>query len=271
MAPPSKEVELGQANLIAFNRAQARWSTKGAVEEISGCVLCAGGSWLPVVANCAFRTGPGVDGSDLIKHAESFFGGFARGFAVKVRDTGDDDDLRDACVAAGLEPFGSPVPQMIVVAPPPDRQGVDGVVIERVDDEAGVADVVAVNAEAYATYGMPAEVLPELFDRGSALADDPAAHLVVARRDGAPVATAMTFESDGVASVQWVGTVPSARGSGLGALVTTVVTNSAFQRGASSVTLQASPMGEPVYRALGYETIYRYSEYVRWPKPPGRS
>jgi hypothetical protein len=226
---------------------------------------------LPVVANCAFRTGPAVDGSELIKHAESFFGGFARGFAVKVRDTGDDDDLRDACVAAGLEPFGSPVPQMIVVAPLPDRQGVDGVVIERVDDEAGVADVVAVNAEAYATYGMPAEVLPELFDRGSELADDPAAHLVVARRDGAPVATAMTFESDGVASVQWVGTVPSARGSGLGALVTTVVTNSAFERGASSVTLQASPMGEPVYRALGYETIYRYSEYVRWPKPPGRS
>jgi hypothetical protein len=234
-------------------------------------VLCAGGSWLPVVANCAFRTGPGVDGSDLIKHAESFFGGFARGFAVKVRDTGEDDDLRDACVAAGLEPFGSPVPQMIVVAPLPDRQGVDGVVIERVHDEAGVADAVAVNAEAYATYGMPAEVLPELFDRGSALADDPAAHVVVARREGAPVATAMTFESDGVASVQWVGTVPSARGTGLGALVTTVVTNSAFERGATSVTLQASPMGEPIYRALGYETIYGYSEYVRWPKPPGRS
>jgi hypothetical protein len=30
-------------------------------------------------------------------------------------------------------------------------------------------------------------------------------------------------------------------------------------------------MGEPIYRSLGYETIYRYSEYVRWPKPPGRS
>jgi hypothetical protein len=27
-------------------------------------------------------------------------------------------------------------------------------------------------------------------------------------------------------------------------------------------------MGEPVYRALGYEPIYRYTEYVRWPKPP---
>jgi GNAT superfamily N-acetyltransferase len=94
---------------------------------------------------------------------------------------------------------------------------------------------------------------------------------VVARRDGAAVATAMAFESDGVASLQWVGTVPSARGTGLGALVTTWATNLAFERGASSCTLQASPMGEPIYRALGYETVYGYAEHVRWPKPPGRS
>jgi GNAT superfamily N-acetyltransferase len=144
-------------------------------------------------------------------------------------------------------------------------------VLERVSDEAGVADFVAVNAEAYATYGMPSEVLPELFDDAAALADDPAAHVVVARRDGVAVATAMTFESDGVASLQWVGTVPSARGTGLGALVTTWATNLAFERGASSCTLQASPMGEPIYRALGYETVYGFAEHVRWPKPPGRS
>jgi len=271
MAPPSKEVELGHANLIAFNRAQARWSTKGAVEEVDGCVLCAGGSWLPVVANCAFRTRVGVDGSRLIANAESFFGGFARGFSVKVRDTGEDDDLRDACLAAGLEPFGTPVPQMIVLAPLPHHRGVDGVMLDPVEDDTGVADFVAVNSEAYATYGMPAEVLPDLFDEAKVLAGDPAAHIVVARRDGQPVATAMTFESDGVASLQWVGTVSSARGTGLGALVTTWATNLAFERGASSCTLQASPMGEPIYRALGYETIYRYAECVRWPKPPSRS
>ena len=81
----------------------------------------------------------------------------------------------------------------------------------------------------------------------------------------------MIFESDGVASVQWVGTIPTARGNGLGALVTTVVTNLAFDRGATSCTLQASPMGAPVYRRLGYETLYEYvEETVRWPRPPGR-
>ena len=78
----------------------------------------------------------------------------------------------------------------------------------------------------------------------------------------------MTYESDGVASLQWVGTVPAARGAGLGALVTVAATNLAFEHGASSCTLQASPMGESVYRRLGYETIYHYAEYVRWPTAP---
>jgi hypothetical protein len=271
MASLVSEAALGQANLIAFNRAMTRWSTKGALEERDGCVLCAGGSWLPVVANGAFRNREGVFGADLIARAESFFGGFARGFTVKVRDTGEDDDLRDACVAAGLEVFGAPVPQMLVLAPLPDHHGVDGVEIEWVDDEAGVAEFVAVNARAYATYGMPGEVLPELFDQASAVVDDPSAHIVVVRRGSEPIATAMVYESDGVASLQWVGTVPAARTSGLGALVTTRTTNLAFERGASSCTLQASPIGEPVYRALGYETIYHYSEHARWPRPPSHS
>ena len=45
-----------------------------------------------------------------------------------------------------------------------------------------------------------------------------------------------------------------------------LATNLAFEHGASSCTLQASPMGEPIYLRLGYETIYRYEEYVRWPE-----
>jgi hypothetical protein len=44
-------------------------------------------------------------------------------------------------------------------------------------------------------------------------------------------------------------------------------TNLAFDHGASSCSLQASPMGESVYRRLGYETVYHYEEYVRWAAP----
>jgi ribosomal protein S18 acetylase RimI-like enzyme len=270
--PPGSptDAQLAQRNLIAFNRALTSWGSRGRLEEGGGAVLCAGGTWIPVVANAAFRSDDTLGGAELLARADAFFAGLARGFAVKVRDSGEDEDLRAACVAAGLDAFGEATPEMICVSPLPDLAPAAGVTARWVDDEEGVADFLAVNAEAYGTYGMPGEVLGDLFDQTAELLSDDAAHVVVARRGGEAVAAAMTFESDGVASLQWVGTVPAARGAGLGAYLTTLATNLGFARGASSCTLQASPMGAPIYRDLGYETIWHYAEYVRWPRPPGR-
>ena len=270
MPPSPTEASLGQRNLIAFSRAMTRWGSRGVLEERGGAVLCAGGTWVPVVANGAYRADDTLEGDELIARADAFFGRLARGYSVKVRDSGEDDDLRAACEAAGLEPFGEPVPQMIRHTPLPAATPVDGVVLRVVENAQGMHDFITVNAEAYGTYGMPAQVLTDLFDQASVLLEDPAAHIVVASRDGEPVATAMTYESDGVAGLQWVGTVPAARTGGLGALVTVAATNLAFDRGASSCMLQASPMGAPLYLQLGYETIYHYTEHVRWPKPPRR-
>jgi hypothetical protein len=45
------------------------------------------------------------------------------------------------------------------------------------------------------------------------------------------------------------------------------VTNTAFERGARAVTLQASPMGEPIFARLGYRTFDR----LRWYVVPARS
>jgi hypothetical protein len=157
---------------------------------------------------------------------------------------------------------------MICPRPLPDLAPAASLTARWVDDEAGLAEFVAINAEAYATYGMPVEVQGELFDDPAQVLADEAAHIMVVRRGDEPIATAMVFESDGTASLQWVGTVPAARGGGLGALVTTLATNLAFSRGASSCSLQASPMGAPLYLALGYQTVWRYAEYVRWPKAP---
>jgi hypothetical protein len=265
-----EETTIGHRALIAYHRALTRYATRGALEEGGGIVLCAGGSWLPVVANCAFRTSEDVDAGEVVARADSFFGRMGRGFTVKVRDDGSDEDLRSAALAAGLETFGGGAPHMLVrqaiVGPPP----VEGVELRAVDDVTGVRAFAAVNGTAYATYGMPVEVHAELFDKESEVLGDPSLHTVVAWRGPDPVAAAMVYESDGVASIQWVGTVPHERGSGLGALVTVWTTNLAFDRGASACTLQASPMGEPVYLRLGYETIYRYDELVRWQAPrPG--
>ena len=268
--PTASEAQLGQRTLIAFNRALTHWSSRGALLESGGAVMCASGTWIPMVANSAFRSDDTLQGSALVAAADAFFGGLGRGFTVKVRDSGEDDDLRAACLEAGLELFGDPVPEMICRTALPDQPAVDGITVRVADDEAGVRDFISVNAEAYATYGMPPEVLVDVFDEPGAVLTDPAATIVVARRDDEPVATAMVYESDGVASLQWVGTVPAARGAGLGALVTVMATNLAFVHEAAACSLQASPMGASVYHRLGYETVYHYEEYVRWPKPPER-
>ena len=74
----------------------------------------------------------------------------------------------------------------------------------------------------------------------------------------------MTLLSHGVAGIYWVGSLERARGRGIGRAVTAAATNRGFELGADVASLQASPMGEPIYRAMGYETICDYRLY-HWP------
>lgn len=58
----------------------------------------------------------------------------------------------------------------------------------------------------------------------------------------------------------------AARGHGIAEAVTRHVTNLGFDLGAQNVQLQASRMGEPIYRRMGYEELYR--EEFRLGMPP---
>jgi len=257
------EVRLGHQNLIDYSRASAQWASRGSIHEDGGTLLYAGGSWIPVVGNGAFRTDEAVDPVPLLTQADAFFGRRKRGYSIKVRDDGRDDDLHAACERHGLVPLGDPTPQMICSRRLEVPDLPDGISLSPVRDEQGVADFASVDTDAYATYGMPADVFVDMFDRPHRLLADTQTRIVVAYQGVQPVATALTFFSGGVASLQWVGTVASARQMGLGRVVTVWATNVAFDMGATSVTLQASAMGEPLYAKLGYETRYCYREYVR--------
>jgi ribosomal protein S18 acetylase RimI-like enzyme len=122
----------------------------------------------------------------------------------------------------------------------------------------------SVSGRAYAVYGMPEQTVAEIVREPSALLGHPT-HTVLVFLDGEPVGSAQLVMSDRFAGVYWVATIESARQMGLGEAVTRAVTDRAFQLGASAVGLQASPMGEPIYRRLGYETSYRYTGWVRFP------
>jgi len=265
-SPPPDRSLLGHLNLIELSRESTRWGIGGTLEESDGVVLYATGSRLPVVCNGAFRTDPSVPADALVTRADAFFGSRKRGYTVMVRDTEADEDLRAACRAAGLETFGEPAPEMICTAPVavPHPDGID---IRIVTTPAAVSDVAAVTGAAYATYGMPVETTADLLSLPHRFLAAPHLVAVVAYDADKPLAAAMTILSHGIAGIYWVGTVERARRSGLGRAVTAAVTNIAFGRGAALVTLQASVMGEPVYRSMGYESLYHYEDWVRLRSP----
>jgi ribosomal protein S18 acetylase RimI-like enzyme len=141
----------------------------------------------------------------------------------------------------------------------------DGVEIRLVTDAAGVADYADVVGPAYVSLGSPEDVTRTHFSGPSALMT-PHVHSAVAYLDGAPVSVAQILLSHGIAGVYWVGSLEAARGRGIAEAVTRHVTNLGFDLGAANVQLQASSMGEPIYRRMGYENLHRRE--FRLAEPP---
>jgi GNAT superfamily N-acetyltransferase len=109
---------------------------------------------------------------------------------------------------------------------------------------------------------MPPEAMTAAIERFDRVLQ-PHVATVVAYDGDQPVASAQAMLSHGVAGVFWVGTVEAARGRGLGETVCRWVTNWAFDQGAAAQSLEASTMGEPIYARMGYEELYRYTNWYR--------
>lgn len=89
---------------------------------------------------------------------------------------------------------------------------------------------------------------------------------IVAYLERSPVAGAMVYVSHGVAEGIHVGVSPAHRRRGLGEFVTHAVTSAGFDRGARLASLQATLMGESIYRRIGFREIARYPWYT-FPAP----
>jgi GNAT superfamily N-acetyltransferase len=85
----------------------------------------------------------------------------------------------------------------------------------------------------------------------------------LAVEDGRPLATASVLEWAGDAFVVFVATHPDARGRGLCRGLLSHGLRAARERGCTTTTLEGSPMGEPVYTRMGYETLGRLQMWER--------
>ena len=171
---------LGHRNLIAFNRALTRWGSRGQLEEGEGTVLCAGGTWIPVVADGAFRSNDSTEAAELVSRGRRVLRPAGPGLQRQgPRQRGGRRIPARLPPYAGLEAFGEPVPQMICYQPLHDPTPMDGITVRPVEDEAGLHAFISVKAAAYTTYGMPPEVLSDLFDATDTVLGDRSAHMIV--------------------------------------------------------------------------------------------
>jgi len=92
---------------------------------------------------------------------------------------------------------------------------------------------------------------------------DPQSHRLryLAYLNGKPVATSLLLLHAGVAGIYAVSTLPEARGKGIGGAITLAPLRQARDRGYHIGTLQASRMGFPVYRRLGFQEVFQVQEY----------
>lgn len=243
-------------NLVDSSRQLFELDPGAQIEAGEGCLFGAGSSTHPAISNAAFRTDDSLDPVLLLERARTFFGELGRGFSLWIREgVAEDRDLLVAAKAAGLEDvFG--MPEMVLPRRAEERPLDEGVELRRLTSADEAEDFWRVATAAYASLGFPAEVFAFYENHEGLLANNVAAFL--AYLDGAPAAIGMTIVSRGVAGIYFVGSVEEARGRGLGRALTTAATNAGFDQGAEVASLQASSMGEPIYRAMGYETIYSY-------------
>jgi ribosomal protein S18 acetylase RimI-like enzyme len=122
--------------------------------------------------------------------------------------------------------------------------GAEGLDWERSDDVAAMCSILE---EAFHWPAEPGRgIFASLPERG---------HIYLARVDGEPVACVVSLDDGGDCAIWNVGTRETARGRGLATGLMRQALLDARERGCETTSLQATQVGRPVYRRLGYREM----------------
>ena len=93
--------------------------------------------------------------------------------------------------------------------------------------------------------------------------ESPISHYYLGFLNGNPVATGVLFDGEGAAGLFYIGTIPKARRKGIAKTMVYYLLNEAKNRGYHISILQASEMGYPVYKKIGFKKYYTTKIYRR--------
>ena len=255
-----EKIHLSDLSLAESIRETARWNEAGEIREQGDLLLTRGISRFPTTS-VAMDLSKGQDhrAEETFERIRSFYRERKSAFSLHLRNHAD-GALEFICRRENMTLI-SDSPGMVLTEPCPDKTPPRNIDVRQVDSVSGVADFTSVIIESFASLGMPPTVGEKIFATPERLLQ-PHIRMVIARDEGKPVAAAMVIHSQGIAGIYWVGTVPAARGRGLGEACVGKVVNDAFLRGARLVVLQASKFGAPLYLRMGFETVTRYPWYM---------
>ncbi len=241
----------------------ARHAEHGVAQDHAGVALFAGAHPYPgPYTNGVIRTDPSIPEEAVLTRAAEFFSPLRRGYAVWTAAHAD-ADLDDLCRDRGMFPRlpEDGLPAMVVSVPPATPDPPSGATLVRVTEEAQALDYVGVVADAYDLAGIPGPTAAAMFfSPVSVLVPNVAAFVAYLGRE--PVSGAMALVDGDAGCVVWAATVDRARRRGLGLLTAAHATAAAFDLGAQIVTLQASQLGLPMWRRLGYLEVTRYRRWL---------
>jgi GNAT superfamily N-acetyltransferase len=175
--------------------------------------------------------------------------------------------IEQALQAHGLQ-SGHRMPAMaadlatLPAAAPPPR----GVTIEQITDPRAMAPFVDAFVAGFELPELTHPYFLQLFSSTLGLAADAPMRHYLARLNGVPVATTTLFPAAGVAGIYCVATIPDARGRGIGSAVTLKALHDARAEGHRVGVLQASPMGHPIYEAMGFRDCCTVGEFLWTPE-----
>jgi ribosomal protein S18 acetylase RimI-like enzyme len=242
-------------------RRRSALALDGEVCDDDGVLLWAGPNESAIVVNGALRTSSDVAAEDVFERAATFFGERSRGHTMFCRsDT--DADLVDVCRERHLPPLAEGgLPEMVLHGRPLVPPLPAGASVRKVSTDRDRGDYIGVFSGSYAQLGASEDTVFGVMPPLEMLQRDDVGAFVV-ELDGTPAAVAMSVLIDGVSDIHWVGTLPIAARRGLGETATATAIDHGFSHGAEIAALQASPMGEGLYRRMGFVELYRYEEYL---------
>jgi GNAT superfamily N-acetyltransferase len=81
--------------------------------------------------------------------------------------------------------------------------------------------------------------------------------------NGEPVSSSQIYFGDKVARLNFVSTMPRARGKGIGSAISLAALNEAKDHSYSVAVLYATDMGYPIYKRLGFQDICKIQSYTK--------